>query len=46
MFWLNLLLVLISAYFVKEEYNNQRPIAMILWSILLGWDLNILIVGL
>jgi hypothetical protein len=45
MFW-NLLATALAVYFVKQEYENGRPIWLMVWSILLGWDIHTLLLSL
>jgi len=43
---IHLILILISAYFAKREYDaNRMPLAMF-WSVLIGWDIHALLLTL
>lgn len=39
---IDIILTLLAAYFVKQEYDNGRTGWLILWAVLLGWDLHTL----
>lgn len=42
----HIILILLSAYFAKREYDAERmPLAMF-WSLLLGWDIHALLLTL
>lgn len=43
MFFINLLVTILAAYFVKQEYDRDRIGWAILWAMLLGWDLHTLL---
>jgi hypothetical protein len=43
MFILNLLLLLIAAYFAREEYNNGKIGLAMFWSMLVGWDFSMVL---
>lgn len=43
MFIFNLILLLIAAYFAREEYTNGRIRWAMFWSMLVGWDFNTLL---
>jgi hypothetical protein len=43
MFLLNVLLLGIALYFAREEYNKDRTGMAMFWSMLIGWDLHVLI---
>ena len=43
MFYIDLFLTLLAAYFVKKEYDNGRMIWLALWAMLFGWDLHTLL---
>jgi len=39
-FALNLFVLLLSAYFAKQEYDNNHIRTAMLWSMLFGWNLH------
>lgn len=43
MFWFNLFLTGLAAYFAKEEYDRGRIGWAMVWAALLGWDLHSLL---
>ena len=41
--YVNLALLLITAWLAHREYNNGRVIWAMFWSMLVGWDLHTLL---
>jgi hypothetical protein len=46
MFILLLIGTLAAAYFAKEAYDNYKIEWAMFWSVLLGWDLHVILTGL
>ena len=46
MFVLVLIGTAIAAYFAKDAYDNYRIGWAMFWSVLLGWDLHVILTGL
>jgi hypothetical protein len=40
---IDIILTMLAAYFVKQEYETGLSIWLVLWSMLLGWDIHTLI---
>ena len=43
MFYINVIVTIIAAYFAKQEYDNDRIGWAMCWSALLGWDIHTLL---
>jgi hypothetical protein len=43
MLWLNLILTLATAYFVKQSFGEDREGWLVFWSIMLGWNIHTLL---
>lgn len=43
MFWFNILMLLLSAYMAKEDYERGRIGWAMAWSYLVGWNLHSLL---
>lgn len=41
-FYIIILLLLISIWFAKKDYDNGRVLWAMFWSMLVGWDLHAL----
>jgi hypothetical protein len=46
MFFINLIVTLVAAYFAKQEYKNGRIGWAMFWSALIGWDIHTLLYAL
>jgi hypothetical protein len=46
MFFINVIITIIAAYFAKQEYDRGRIGLAMFWSGLLGWDLHMVLTSL
>ena len=43
MFYVNVILTIMAIYFANKEYKNNNIKMAMFWSVLLGWDLQVLL---
>jgi hypothetical protein len=43
MFYVHVILILLTLWFANQEYNNGRIEWAMFWAMLVGWDLHALI---